>query len=104
MSDGGLAVLGFGFPGVTLRSDARARAYRKYTLDTTLGGLEVARTEYRKYGKTSCKVFNKKIDYASAEVSTYIGFQVSSFSKKKSGLKMWISYSQNYKRRAISET
>uniref|UniRef100_A0A453I073 Uncharacterized protein n=1 Tax=Aegilops tauschii subsp. strangulata TaxID=200361 RepID=A0A453I073_AEGTS len=45
-------------------------------------------------GKTSCNVFNQKIDYAPAEVSTRNGI---------SGVKVRISYSQNKKGRAISE-
>ncbi|KAJ3669722.1 hypothetical protein LUZ61_021327 [Rhynchospora tenuis] len=49
-----------------------------------LGGAEIARTESRKYGKTSCNVFNLKIDYASANVSTRYGIL---------GVKVWISYS-----------
>ncbi|KAG8363160.1 hypothetical protein BUALT_BualtMtG0002400 (mitochondrion) [Buddleja alternifolia] len=36
-------------------------------------GAEIARTECGKYGKTSCNVFNQKIDYAPAEVSTRYG-------------------------------
>uniref|UniRef100_A0A0E0RI29 Small ribosomal subunit protein uS3 C-terminal domain-containing protein n=1 Tax=Oryza rufipogon TaxID=4529 RepID=A0A0E0RI29_ORYRU len=60
-----------------------------------LGGAEIARTECGKYGKTSCNVFNQKIDYALAEVSTRNGI---------SGVKVRISYSQNKKGRAISET
>ncbi|KAK7298373.1 hypothetical protein VNO77_46831 [Canavalia gladiata] len=36
-------------------------------------GAEIARTECGKYGKTSRNVFNQKIDYASAEVSTRYG-------------------------------
>jgi small subunit ribosomal protein S3 len=60
-----------------------------------LGGAEIARTECGKYGKTSCNVFNQKIDYAPAEVSTHNGI---------SGVKVRISYSQNKKGRAISET
>ena len=50
-----------------------------------LAGAEIARTECGKYGKTSCNVFNKKIDYASAEVSTRYGIL---------GVKVWISYSK----------
>nr|ARX11088.1 ribosomal protein S3 [Zannichellia palustris] len=46
-------------------------------------GTEIARTECVKYGKTSCNVFNQKIDYAPAEVSTRYGI---------SGVKVWISY------------
>ncbi|XP_065857288.1 small ribosomal subunit protein uS3m-like [Euphorbia lathyris] len=38
-----------------------------------LEGAEIARTECGKYGKTSCNVFNQKIDYAFAEVSTRYG-------------------------------
>lgn len=49
-----------------------------------LGGAEIARTECGKYGKTSCNVFNLKIDYASATVSTRYGIL---------GVKVWISYS-----------
>ncbi|CAM0948047.1 unnamed protein product [Alopecurus aequalis] len=60
-----------------------------------LGGAEIARTECGKYGKTSCNVFNQKIDYAPAEVSTRNGI---------SGVKVRISYSQNKKGRAIFET
>nr|WNZ34130.1 ribosomal protein S3 [Punica granatum] len=56
-------------------------------------GAEIARTECGKYGKTSRNVFNQKIDYAPAEVSTRYGIL---------GVKVWISYSQ--KGRAISET
>lgn len=47
-------------------------------------GAEIARTECGKYGKISRNVFNQKIDYASAEVSTRYGI---------SGVKVWISYS-----------
>lgn len=50
-----------------------------------LEGAEIARTECRKYGKTSCNVLDQKIDYASAEVSTRYGIL---------GVKVWISYSQ----------
>lgn len=50
-----------------------------------LEGAEIARTECGKYGKTSCNVFNQKIDYASAEVSTRYGIL---------GVKVWISYSK----------
>ncbi|QHN95463.1 Ribosomal protein [Arachis hypogaea] len=39
-------------------------------------GAEIARTECGKYGKTSRNVFNQKIDYASAEVSTRYGILV----------------------------
>jgi small subunit ribosomal protein S3 len=60
-----------------------------------LEGAEIARTECGKYGKTSCNVFHQKIDYASAEVSTRYGIL---------GVKVWISYSQKKKGRAISET
>ena len=35
-----------------------------------LKGAEIAGTECGKYGKTSCNLFNQKIDYAPAEVST----------------------------------
>ncbi|KAL5057244.1 hypothetical protein RYX36_028848 [Vicia faba] len=48
-------------------------------------GAEITRTECGKYGKTSRNVFNQKIDYASAEVSTRYGI---------SGVKVWISYSK----------
>nr|AUD57059.1 ribosomal protein S3 [Luculia grandifolia] len=60
-----------------------------------LEGAEIARTECGKYGKTSRNVFNQKIDYAPAEVSTRYGI---------SGVKVWISYSQKKGGRAISET
>jgi small subunit ribosomal protein S3 len=59
-----------------------------------LEGAEIARTECGKYGKTSRNVFNQKIDYAPAEVSTRYGIL---------GVKVWISYSKK-KGRAISET
>nr|YP_011002878.1 ribosomal protein S3 [Eucalyptus camaldulensis]WPR14104.1 ribosomal protein S3 [Eucalyptus camaldulensis] len=58
-------------------------------------GAEIARTECGKYGKTSRNVFNQKIDYAPAEVSTRYGIL---------GVKVWISYSQKKGGRAISET
>ena len=58
-------------------------------------GAEIARTECGKYGKTSRNVFNQKIDYAPAEVSTRYGI---------SGVKVWISYSKKKRGRAISET
>nr|GEZ39544.1 ribosomal protein S3, mitochondrial [Tanacetum cinerariifolium] len=38
-----------------------------------LEGAEIARTECKKYGKTSSNVFNHKIDYAPTEVSTRYG-------------------------------
>ncbi|RWV95994.1 hypothetical protein BHE74_00000747, partial [Ensete ventricosum] len=60
-----------------------------------LGGAEIARTECGKYGKTSPNVFNQKIDYAPAEVSTRYGI---------SGVKVRISYSMKNKGRATSET
>nr|UJP67832.1 ribosomal protein S3 [Ipomoea biflora] len=60
-----------------------------------LKGAEIARTECGKYGKTSRNVFNQKIDYAPAEVSTRYGI---------SGVKVWISYSKKKGGRAISET
>lgn len=60
-----------------------------------LEGAEIARTECGKYGKTSRNVFNQKIDYASAEVSTRYGIL---------GVKVWISYSKKRGGRAISET
>nr|WRK83575.1 ribosomal protein S3 [Picria felterrae] len=56
---------------------------------------KIARTECGKYGKTSRNVFNQKIDYAPAEVSTRYGIL---------GVKVWISYSQKRKGRAISKT
>nr|UIF91883.1 ribosomal protein S3 [Crocus sativus] len=46
-------------------------------------GAEIARTECGKYGKTSRNVFNQKIDYAPAEVSTRYGI---------SGVKVRISF------------
>lgn len=58
-------------------------------------GAEIARTECGKYGKTSRNVFNQKIDYAPAEVSTRYGI---------SGVKVWISYKKKKKGRVISET
>ena len=58
-------------------------------------GAEIARTECGKYGKASRNVFNQKIDYAPAEVSTRYGI---------SGVKVWISYSKKKKGRATSET
>nr|YP_001661416.1 ribosomal protein S3 [Cycas taitungensis]QXE43879.1 ribosomal protein S3 [Cycas revoluta]BAF98418.1 ribosomal protein S3 [Cycas taitungensis] len=58
-------------------------------------GAEIARTECREYGKTSCNVSHHKIDHASAKVSTRYGI---------SGVKVWISYSNERKGRAISET
>nr|AMC33077.1 ribosomal protein S3 [Croton texensis] len=60
-----------------------------------LEGAEIARTECGKYGKTSRNVFNQKIDYAPAEVSTRYGI---------SGVKVWISYSKKKGGHAISET
>jgi small subunit ribosomal protein S3 len=52
-----------------------------------LAGAEIAKTECGKYGKTSCNVlFNKQIDYASAEVNTRYGIL---------GVKVWISYRKN---------
>lgn len=60
-----------------------------------LKGAEIARTACGKYGKTSRNVFNKKIDYAPAEVSTRYGIL---------GVKVRISYCQKNKGRAISET
>ncbi|KAM3234378.1 cytochrome c oxidase subunit 2 [Capsicum annuum] len=50
-----------------------------------LEGAEIARTECGKYGKTSRNVFNQKIYYAPAEVSTRYGI---------SSVKVWISYSR----------
>nr|WML72259.1 ribosomal protein S3 [Ceratophyllum demersum] len=58
-------------------------------------GAEIARTECGKYGKTSCNVFNQKIDYAPAPVSTRYGI---------SGVKVRISYREQDKGRAISDT
>lgn len=55
-------------------------------------GAKIARTECGKYGKISRNVFNQKIDYAPAEVSTRYGIL---------GVKVWISYSQKRKGRAI---
>uniref|UniRef100_A0A6N2MV16 Small ribosomal subunit protein uS3 C-terminal domain-containing protein n=1 Tax=Salix viminalis TaxID=40686 RepID=A0A6N2MV16_SALVM len=48
-----------------------------------LKGAEIAGTECGKYGKTSCNLFNQKIDYAPAEVSTPYGI---------SGVKIIICY------------
>ncbi|TYH91800.1 hypothetical protein ES332_A13G138800v1 [Gossypium tomentosum] len=50
-----------------------------------LKGAEIARTECGKYGKTSRNVFNQKINFAPAEVSTRYGIL---------GVKVWISYSK----------
>lgn len=58
-------------------------------------GAEIARTECKKYGKTSSNIFNQKIDYAHAEVSTRY---------RISGVKVWISYSQKERGHDISET
>jgi small subunit ribosomal protein S3 len=60
-----------------------------------LEGAEIARTECGKYGKTSRNVFNQKMDYASAEVSTRYGIL---------GLKVYILYRKINQGRAISET
>ncbi|CAN1761938.1 Ribosomal protein S3, mitochondrial [Linum perenne] len=48
-------------------------------------GAEIVRTECGKYGKTIRNVFNQKIDYAPAEVSTR--YEISC-------VKVWISYSK----------
>nr|YP_011027784.1 ribosomal protein S3 [Lepidium sativum]DBA44197.1 TPA_asm: ribosomal protein S3 [Lepidium sativum] len=56
---------------------------------------EKAQTKCYKHRKTSRNVFNQKIDYAPAEVSSRYGI---------SGVKVWISYSQKKGGRAISET
>lgn len=56
---------------------------------------EKAQTKCYKHRKTSRNVFNQKIDYAPAEVSTRYGI---------SGVKVWISYSKKKRGRAISET
>lgn len=48
-----------------------------------LKGAEIARTECREYGKTSCNAFRHKIDYAFAKVSTRYGIL---------GVKVWISF------------
>lgn len=53
-----------------------------------LGGVEIARTECGKYGKTSRSSFSQKIDYAYTKVSTRHGIL---------GVKVWISYSKNKK-------
>jgi len=60
-----------------------------------LEGAEIARTECSKYGKTSRNVFNQKIDYASAEVSTRYGIL---------GVKVWIILSiiNSYAEESIS--
>jgi ribosomal protein S3 len=52
----------------------------------SIRGCGIARTDCGKYGKTSCNVFNHKIDYALAEESTRNGI---------SGVKVRILYSQN---------
>nr|QXE44243.1 ribosomal protein S3 [Sciadopitys verticillata]BDC46286.1 ribosomal protein S3 [Sciadopitys verticillata] len=46
-------------------------------------GAEIARTECREYGKTSCNAFCHKIDYAYAKVSTRYGIL---------GVKVWIPF------------
>ncbi|KAM3376679.1 hypothetical protein P3S68_015394 [Capsicum galapagoense] len=57
-----------------------------------LEGAEITRTECGKYGKTSHNVFNQKIYYAPAEVSTHYGI---------SGVKVWILYTGRLSYRAI---
>nr|YP_010890601.1 ribosomal protein S3 [Lycopodium japonicum]WJK71460.1 ribosomal protein S3 [Lycopodium japonicum] len=49
-----------------------------------LKGAEIAKTECRKYGKTSLHVFSDQIDYAKAQASTPYGIL---------GVKVWVSYS-----------
>nr|ACZ95640.1 ribosomal protein S3 [Cunninghamia lanceolata] len=48
-----------------------------------LKGAEIARTECREYGKTSCNTFRHQIDYAYAKVSTRYGIL---------GIKVWIPF------------
>nr|AMC33076.1 ribosomal protein S3 [Cleomella serrulata] len=60
-----------------------------------LKDAEKAKTHFYKYRKTSRNIFNQKIDYAPAEVSTRYGI---------SGVKVWISYIKKKRGRAISET
>nr|WNR49266.1 ribosomal protein S3 [Acorus tatarinowii] len=60
-----------------------------------LGGVEMSRTECGKYGITKCHVFKHQIDYASADIELPYGIL---------GVKVWISYSNKKKGRAISET
>nr|ACZ95616.1 ribosomal protein S3 [Calocedrus decurrens] len=48
-----------------------------------LKGAEIARTECREYGKTSCNTFRHQIDYAYAKVSTRYGIL---------GVKVWIPF------------
>nr|AEV45798.1 ribosomal protein S3 [Taxus cuspidata var. nana] len=48
-----------------------------------LKGAEIARTECREYGKTSCNAFRHQIDYAYAKVSTRYGIL---------GVKVWIPF------------
>ncbi|KAI9074347.1 hypothetical protein K1719_043641 [Acacia pycnantha] len=84
---------------IRLANDLRSRNNKNHHLALSflrsIKGAEIARTECGKYGKTSRNVFNQKIDYASAEVSTRYGI---------SGVKVWISYSKKKGGRAISET
>ncbi|KAL8476353.1 hypothetical protein ACS0TY_028868 [Phlomoides rotata] len=60
-----------------------------------LKGAKIARTECGKYGKISRNLFNQKIDYAPAEVSTHYEIL---------GVKVWISYSRKRKGHVISKT
>ncbi|KAJ1682016.1 hypothetical protein LUZ63_018148 [Rhynchospora breviuscula] len=57
-----------------------------------LGGAEIARTESRKYGKTSCNVLNQKIDYA------YVSKCGSHIVKKKHVL---VQFSRNSKKQQV---
>ncbi|KAI5654000.1 hypothetical protein M9H77_31187 [Catharanthus roseus] len=53
----------------------------RYMLFRSIRGAEIARTECGKYEKTSHNVFNQKIDYAPAKVSTRYGIP---------GVKIWV--------------
>ncbi|RZC88565.1 hypothetical protein C5167_016426 [Papaver somniferum] len=76
---------------ISLQMMNRKRTFRsifdgiRVCVSGRLRGAEIARSECGEYGKTSCSVFNQKIDYALSEVSTRYGIL---------GVKVWISYSQ----------
>ncbi|KAL0307872.1 UNVERIFIED_CONTAM: Ribosomal protein S3, mitochondrial [Sesamum calycinum] len=78
-----------------LLGQLRRKCWNLMAKDKVDQKVQIARTECGKYGKTSRNVFNQKIDYAPAEVSTRYGIL---------GVKVWISYSQKRKGRAISKT
>uniref|UniRef100_A0A6N2K8L7 Small ribosomal subunit protein uS3 C-terminal domain-containing protein n=3 Tax=Salix TaxID=40685 RepID=A0A6N2K8L7_SALVM len=64
-----------------------------------LKGAEIAGTECGKYGKTSCNLFNQKIDYAPAEVSTPYGISGVKVASPESGgfgdISDWLSCVSN---------